>query len=532
MNAPEPPPEREREAQPQEPERLPTVFEDLLATHETPGRPVFATGLRRSRAGRRAANRATEQRSLFGEILDWMFAPLLLLWPLSIAVTFLVARSLADAPFDRSLHDRAIVLAQQVRSAPTTSADRREALERAARELFDLEAEGQYFYQVVDEGGVLLAGHRDFPRPRLFDFPDASRVKLRNVTIRGNELRAAYTYVTMQQGEGAETQALVQVAETLEQRGILANEIIKGVILPQFLILPVALGLVWFGLSRGLAPLKSLQARIRARRPDDLSPVDPHGAPEEIVPLVAAFNDLLARQSQTLQTQRRFIADAAHQMKTPLAGLRSQAELAMRESDPDQLRRSLQQLIRSAERSAHLVSQLLALARMENLGASTPLESLGLHPLVRTAAADWTAFAMRRRIDFGVENDDRPAPIAGHPLLLRELINNLIDNALRYTPVGGVVTVRTRSTPDRVLLEVEDNGPGIPLSERALVFERFYRIADAPGEGSGLGLPIVSEIAEHHHATVRIDDGLPWPAGRGSGHGTRVTVVFPKQQDL
>ncbi|TXL68478.1 sensor histidine kinase [Zeimonas arvi] len=533
MNRPERPPSAGHSHSPEQgppAERPPSILEDLVATRETPSRPVFSGNRPRHRATRRGAARSTEQRSLFGEILDWMFAPLLLLWPLSIAVTFLVARSLADAPFDRSLHDRAIVLAQQVRNAPES--DPREALERAARELFDREAEGQYYFQIVDERGTLLAGDRDFPRPRLYDFPDASRVKIRNLVIDGDEVRAAYTYIGVPRADDAEAQVLVQVAETLEQRGVLANEIIKGVILPQFLILPVALALVWFGLSRGLAPLKSLQERIRARRPDDLSPVDPLGAPEEIAPLVASFNDLLARQSQNLQAQRRFIADAAHQLKTPLAGLRSQAELAMRESDPSDLRRSLAQLVRSAERSAHLVSQLLALARMENLGASTPLELLGLHPLVRTVAADWTAFAIRQRIDFGVENDDRPAPIAGHPILLRELINNLIDNALRYTPPGGIVTVRARSTPDTVVLEVEDDGPGIPASERELVFERFYRIADVQGEGSGLGLPIVREIAEHHRARVRIDDGLPWPAKRGVGFGTRVSVMFPKQQDF
>src|SRR5690606_7494651 len=172
---------RQRRMQPPEGPRPPSILDDLLVTRETPSRPVFGRGRLRGRPGRRPAARATEQRSLFGEILDWMFAPLLLLWPLSIAVTFLVARSLADAPFDRSLHDRAIVLAQQVRSAPEL--DRREALERAASELFDLEAEGQYHFQIIDERGTLLAGERGFPRPRLFDFADANRVRMRNVLI-------------------------------------------------------------------------------------------------------------------------------------------------------------------------------------------------------------------------------------------------------------------------------------------------------------------------------------------------------------
>jgi two-component system sensor histidine kinase TctE len=510
------------------PGRPPSFVDDLFATRETPNQPIFAGARRRGRSSRQQSARQTEQGSLFGEILDWMFAPLLLMWPLSVAITFLVARSLADVPFDRSLHDRAIILAQQVRSAP--SLEQRSEIEAEARELFDLAPGEQVYYQLVDDAGELLAGDRDFPRPALYDFPDASRVRLRNASFGGTELRVAYTYIAAPRA-GIERQVLVQVGETLEERSRLANEIIKGVILPQFLILPLALGLVWFGLSRGLAPLKSMQQRIRERRPDDLSPVDPLGAPEEIAPLVDAFNDLLARQSQSIRTQRRFIADAAHQMKTPLAGLRSQAELAQRETDPLQLRRSLDQLVQSASRSAHLVSQLLSLARMENHRDATPLESLGLQPLARAVAADWTDFAIERRIDFGIDHDDAPAPIAGHPLLLRELINNLIDNALRYTPEGGIVTVRVRSTADLVLLEVEDNGPGIAPHERELVFERFYRVAGVSGDGSGLGLPIVREIAEMHEAEVRIDAGLTWPSERGQGLGNRVTIAFRKQRD-
>ncbi|MCZ7561306.1 MAG: ATP-binding protein [Burkholderiaceae bacterium] len=320
---------------------------------------------------------------------------------------------------------------------------------------------------------------------------------------------------------------LVQVGETLQRRSQLANEIIKGVIFPQFLILPLALGLVWFGLSRGLAPLQSLQHRIRTRRPDDLSPIDPRGAPEEIAPLVDAFNDLLARRALSLGAQKRFIADAAHQMKTPLAGLRTQAELAMRETDPKQLQRSLMQLVRSAARTAHLVSQLLSLAHTENLRDSAAMEPLDLRRLVRTLASEWVDEALKRRIDFGVEDDETAAPISGHPILLRELVANLIDNALRYTPERGVVTVRTYANADEVVLEVEDDGSGIPGAERAMVFERFYRMPGAPGDGSGLGLPIVREIAAQHGARVEIDDGIAWPAERGHGAGTRISVHFP-----
>ncbi|MCD6734186.1 MAG: sensor histidine kinase N-terminal domain-containing protein [Burkholderiaceae bacterium] len=506
----------------------PSVLGDLIATRESPPRPPLADRKTRSRPGRREAAGPHEQRSLFGEILDWMFAPLLLLWPLSVAVTFLVARSLADAPFDRSLSDRTLVLLEHVKTAAVAPAA--EPLAVTATHLLQGNEDGRVYFQVLEIDGTLIAGDADFPRPRLYDFPEVGRVKLRNAIMHGTELRVAYSHLLKPSaaGELSGRWMLVQVGETLERRSQLANEIIKGVIFPQFLILPLALGLVWFGLSRGLAPLQSLQHRIRARRPDDLSPIDPRGAPEEIAPLVDAFNDLLARQALSLNAQKRFIADAAHQMKTPLAGLRTQAELAMRETDPKQLQRSLMQLVRSAARTAHLVSQLLALARTENLRDAAAMEPLDLRRLVRTLASEWADEALKRHVDFGVEDDETAAPISGQPILLRELVANLIDNALRYTPERGVVTVRTFANADEVVLEVEDDGSGIPASERAMVFERFYRMPGAPGDGSGLGLPIVREIATQHGARVEIDDGIAWPAERGHGAGTRISVRFPR----
>jgi two-component system sensor histidine kinase TctE len=297
------------------------------------------------------------------------------------------------------------------------------------------------------------------------------------------------------------------------------------------MILPLSLLLVWFGLSRGLAPMKLLQRKIQQRRPDDLSPIDPKEAPEELTPLVAAFNDLLDRQAQTLQAQRRFIADAAHQLKTPLAGLRTQSELAMRETNADELRRTLEHIASSAERSAHTVSQLLALARTENLRHAVAMDELDLAPLVRTVIADHYSIALEKSIDLGFESDDLPAPITGHPILLREMIGNLIDNAIRYTPAGGIVTARVQTTPADVVLEIEDDGIGIAPADRELVFNRFFRVLGAGADGSGLGLSIVREIVGQHGAAVAISDGLIWPTPRGAGTGSRLTVRFPKFND-
>jgi two-component system sensor histidine kinase TctE len=455
-----------------------------------------------------------------------MFAPLLLLWPLSVAVTFLIARSLADAPFDRALDDRTEALAQQVR---LTAGRVVVTLPRATHEFLVAEDDDVMHFQVVGGGGRLIAGEADLPRPGLYDFPVPGVVRLRNADYRGQQMRIGY--LNLDVGEGPDVEpVLVQVAESLDKRTRLANEIIKGVIFPQFLILPVAVMLVWFGLSRGLAPLKSLQRRIRDREPDDLSPIDPRGAPEEITPLVDAFNDLLERLGHNVDAQKRFIADAAHQMKTPLAGLRTQSELALRERDPVELHRALEQIARSSQRAAHLVSQLLALARTENLGQSTPLEPLDLQAFARGVVGDWVPTAIERGIDLGFEGHEAnggPARvvIAGDPMLLRELGNNLVDNALRYTPRGGTVTVRVTAADRHARLVVEDSGPGIPAAERELVFERFYRVLGTGVDGSGLGLPIVREIADRHGATVEVEDTA---AGAGPP-GTRFVVSFPRE---
>jgi two-component system sensor histidine kinase TctE len=344
------------------------------------------------------------------------------------------------------------------------------------------------------------------------------------VQFNGTPLRAAYTWVDARQ-PGARP-VLIQVAETLDKRGQLANEIIRGVIVPQFIVLPIAVALVWFGLTRGLAPLNLLQRRIRARRPDDLSPIDKQAAPEELAPLVEAFNELLQRLTQNLETQKRFVAHAAHQMKTPLAGLRTQAELALRETDPQQLRRSLRQIAASTERAAHLINQLLALARAEHqatdLGA---FEAVDLAALVRERVRERVPDALEKRIDLGFEGPEQSARLIGMPMLLRELANNLLDNALRYTPAGGSVTARVRATKESIFLEVEDTGPGIPEAERHLVFERFYRVLGTNIDGSGLGLAIVREIAAQHDALLRV--GFNPRATQSQWPGTLISVEFP-----
>jgi two-component system sensor histidine kinase TctE len=468
-----------------------------------------------------------EQRSLFGEILDWMLTPLLLLWPVSLALTWLVAQNIAGKPFDRALEFNVQALAQLV------SVQNQHVvfnLPQPAREILRADDSDQVYYQVLGPRSEFLSGERDFPHPPEDETPLIGEVRLRDDEMRGLEVRVAYTWVKLDL-PGAQP-SLVQVAETREKRSVLATEIIKGVMLPQFVILPMAVLLVWLALVRGIKPLSQLEERIRARKPDDLSPLDDTTVPLEVAPLVSSVNDLLTRLKDSIATQKRFLADAAHQLKTPLAGLRMQADLAQREAfNAEELKQSLKQIGRSSIRATHTVNQLLSLARAESSGQTFARQPCDLAKLTMEVVQDSVPRTMDRHVDLGYDGASPGAPgvtLPGNPTLLKEMIRNLLDNAISYTPSSaehpGIITARVLADPfgHVLVLQVEDSGPGIPEAERELVLQPFYRALGTNVDGSGLGLPIVLEIARQHHAEIKLEDAHP-------GHvppGTRVSVRF------
>ncbi|HNT40401.1 MAG TPA: sensor histidine kinase N-terminal domain-containing protein [Rubrivivax sp.] len=476
-----------------------------------------------------------EQVSLFGEILDWMLAPLLLLWPMSVALTWIVAQGIANRPYDHELGSLAQEVAAQA-SALASPEDlvreqARDEMEVAVQRLLGSDDETRVYYQVLGERGELVAGDADLPVP-LEPPQGPARVRWRDDTMRDEPVRVAYLWPRA--AEGDESGPLVQIAETLDKRSRLATEIIKGVILPQFVILPLAVLLVWLALVRGIRPLAELQQRIRRRESTDLSPLQERGVPEELAPLVRALNDLLHRLDQSISAQRHFLADAAHQLKTPLAGLRTQAELAEREIDGGQgdaqsLRHALQQIALGSQRAAHMVNQLLAMARTEDREQALARQPVDLAALVRETVRDFVPKAMDKRIDLGYEGPEagQLAPLQAQPVLLRELVRNLVDNALQYTPAGGTVTARLVADPfgQVAVLQVEDSGPGVPPAEREDIFRPFYRALGTQVDGTGLGLAIVQEIAQQHGAEVTVTDAHP---RTGGGHpGALFTVRFP-----
>lgn len=462
-----------------------------------------------------------EQRSLFGEILDWMLTPLLLLWPLSLALTWLVAQNIAAKPFDRALSFNLQTLSQYVQ---TQGGQVRFELTPQARDLLRADDTDLIYYQLTDPSKGLIAGEDDLPLPGDNVAPEPGKVLLRDDMVRGDAVRVAYVWLTR---TGSDRLVLMQMAETKGKRSTLAAEIIKGVMVPQFIILPLAVLLVWLALVRGIRPLSDLEQRIRARKPDDLSPIEESHIPQEVAPLVDSINDLLTRLTTSLGTQKRFLADAAHQLKTPLAGLRMQAELAQRETNPQGIRGSLQQIARSSIRATHTVNQLLALARAETTGRSLPAASVDLAQLVLDVVRDSVPRSLEHGVDLGYEGPEETPPechMVANPTLLQEMVRNLIDNAMHYSGRGGVVTARMLiDRYSRVqVLQVEDNGPGIPAAERSLVLQPFYRALGTNVDGSGLGLAIVNEIVQQHGATLSMEDAHPG----AQRPGLRVSIRF------
>jgi two-component system, OmpR family, sensor histidine kinase TctE len=313
----------------------------------------------------------------------------------------------------------------------------------------------------------------------------------------------------------------VLVAETMVKRSRLARDILLQSLFPELLIALATLVIVWFGVKRGLEPLARLSDEIKARSSGDLRPIDAAGAPEEARPLVGALNGLLEEVSAASRKQQRFLADAAHQLRTPLAGLQAHTELALAQPLPQSCRAHLEQVHQATIRTARLANQLLALARAEPGGRGSASE-VNLRNVVEAEADAWVHQALAREVDLGFELD--PAPVKGDALLLREALANLVHNAIEYSNSGGRVTVRTGQRCGESFAEVEDDGPGIAPHERERVLERFYRVPGTPGTGSGLGLAIVREIAGGHGARIELAEG----GNSGStARGCRVALTFP-----
>ena len=446
--------------------------------------------------------------TLRSKLLRWLLVPLCLVLLLDVVGSYVAVRAVVRNIYDGELAEIARELVLHVR------------LERG-QAAFDLSSEAErtllldeydkVYYSVHGAGGRLLAGRADLPflpsEREALDFADAAYA--------GAPVRIAALTRTM-----GERPVTIEVAETTVKRGKLARQLLLGVALPQVGLIALAALLVWLGVARGLGPLEQLRRAVAARSHLDMSAIDAHGVPGEVHPLVVAINDLMSRLGAVLDFQARFIADTAHQLRTPVAGLKAHIEVALRENDLTQTRTALAHLYTSAERLSRLVGQLLSLARNEPHSArSENFAPLDFNKLTFDTTTEWVAHAYKKNIDLGFDGADRAVMVRGDATRLTELINNLVDNAIRYTPSGGRVTVHVRDEP-RPQLVVSDDGPRIPVEERERVFERFHRLLGTHAEGSGLGLAIVRDIASLHEAEIDLTDDV-------DGVGNTFVVTFP-----
>ena len=429
-------------------------------------------------------------------LLKWLVGPILVVNLGAAALTYLLAWTPAQLAFDESLRGDAAALAARVRvgGAPALASV---AADNGAGE--------SSWAALHDAQGRLLAG-----APEL---RDAARAGMRDARLNGEPVRVAVVAVTDANG------MRVSLARTTRARQQVRSAIVRSLVLLELVFSLALVGLVWFSVGNGLAPLARLRARLDARGSGDLAPLPDTGMPRELAPVVDAFNALLGRIDAGARAQDDFRANVAHQLRTPLAGLRLQLEwLAARHAGDPETRRSVELMLQANERMIRQTNQLLSLERAEpNRFARARLAPLDLSALVAESIQGFVEQAAVRDIDLGFEL--APAAVQGDRFLLRDLVDNLVDNALRYTPPGGRVTVGCAALPEGGgMLRVEDNGPGIPVHLRQQVFERFVRL-DEGTHGSGLGLAIVRDIANLHGAELTLADA--------EGGGAVFTVVFP-----
>jgi two-component system, OmpR family, sensor histidine kinase TctE len=459
-------------------------------------------------------------RSLHLHLLLWLLLPQLVLWLAAAYVTYNLAATYANQAIDATLYTASKALARQVKPIGNgLFID----FPRAAQAVIEADPDDRVYYMVSTPPGQFILGNHQLPAPPEFESPQLNQPYFYDgaMTDSGREVLVRVAALYLSYGDADAPQSLlVQIARSRASREQLAGRILVDTALPLSMLVVLMSLIVWAGIRAGLAPLARMRALVEDRGPNDLAPLELESAPREVRALAKAINTLLAAVHESVSGQRRFISDAAHQLRTPLAGLKSQTELALRETADTALQARLQRVHTSATRSAHLVNQLLTLARAEPESAAAQGRSrVDLARLSSDLCADMVPRARHAGIDLGVDDSEAgPVPVNGNALLLREAIVNLIDNAICYAGRDSSVTVRARARDSAAVVEVEDTGPGLPEVDRERVFERFAR-ATHLGDGCGLGLAIVKEIVERHGGSVALEPVQP--------HGLRVVIRLP-----
>lgn len=448
--------------------------------------------------------------SLRRQLLLWLLLPQLVLWAGGGLLAYRMALSYAEKGIDQSLTQSVRALARQVK--PVGSGLLVD-FPRAAQDVLEADPDDRVSYMVSSPPGQFLLGNQRLPQPDAVPLAPGEPL-LYSASLDGKPMR--FVAMDVNYGEAESPQTLrVQVAKGTAVQQRITGELVADMLAPLLALGALLSLLVYGGIQRGLAPLTRLTAQLENRSVNALSPIGTTQAPSEVHALVQAINGLLGEVARSVQQEKRFLNDAAHQLRTPLAGLISQVELAQQATQDPALAERLGKVRTGAERSAHTVHQLLTLARTETQLRRAPLD---LANLAREVAREWTPRALAAGMDLGYEGEEH-LPQEGDALQLREALANLIDNALRYTPRGTAITLRVARLPQGgARLAVEDDGPGLPATDMDHVFQRFWRGSPLPG-GCGLGLAIVQEIALRHGGQARVQAARP--------HGLQVELLLP-----
>ncbi|WP_246542104.1 sensor histidine kinase [Collimonas antrihumi] len=454
-------------------------------------------------------------RSLRTQLLLWLLVPLILFVGFNIWVTYTNAIQMATVVHDRMLLGSARIIAEQIHYEDDVF---QVMIPPAALELFQSDSHDRVYYRVVAANGTLLAGQLDLPDPP--HKPRSEEAVYFNASFRDDPVRiVAFSQPVF--GIPAQGAVLIEVAQTLHSYKALSDRMWGHTVLQQLAILVLVVFLLLLGLRHGLAPMMRLRDRVQRRKPGALDPLDTAPVPTELAPLVHAINDYVQRLDDHMSAHGRFIANASHQLRTPLTVLNTQVNYGLRSDDAQTKDAALRAINKGVQHGIRLVNQLLTLSNAET-GIGHPLRQtdVNLIEIVQTVLEELATLAQTKSIDLGFEFHGAPVMVHATPSMLEELVANLVDNALRYTPAGGIVTITVTGDETVTRLCVEDNGPGIPVAEREHVFDRFYRLHQDRSDGSGLGLAIVREIALASQAEIV----LSCPA---TGKGLIVTVSFP-----
>lgn len=463
--------------------------------------------------------------SLRGELLRWLIGPLILLLIANSISVYRNAVAAANAAYDRTLLTSARVLAENLHVDNGRLAL---VIPYSVFDLLETDIKGRVYFRVLAPDGTFVAGWDDLPPLRTnveMSRDYAALVRFYTDAYRDQSVRMAAMLQPVSEG-GINGMATIQFAESFEARRALTREILIDALLRQGTLIVAACLLVLWAIHSAVKPFHELSRALGKRESSDLAPFDRGKVHEEVRPLVDALNSYMTRLRDLIELRKRFIANAAHQLRTPLAVLKTQAGYAGRGAQPGELREVVDAMRKTIDDAARLADQLLSLTRAEHGFAVGEPQRFDLAALAREACLDALTRARAREIDLGFEADPSgdEAAIDGDPMLVRELLANLIDNAIRYVRPGDSVTVRVARGDDgkNVRLEVADTGPGIAAAERGKVLVRFYRVPGQTASGSGLGLAIVREIAAQHQARLALADT--------DGGGLTVRIDFPAQR--